>query len=121
MNPRHVKRSHPCTRVRTRLLPLKRESPHLVTQPRLPKSNTFLHSWFERESAPFVLSVVDSEGLKYQIPKTLREAKLSPQWPMWKQACIDELDSIDKHHTQKLVSRPLISVCYLHIGFLLQR
>jgi hypothetical protein len=71
-----------------------------------PREEAFLHSWFERESAPFVLAVVDSEGLKYQIPKTLREAKLSPQWPMWKQACIDELDSIDKHHTQKLVTRP---------------
>jgi transposase InsO family protein len=71
-----------------------------------PREEAFLHGWFERESAPFVLAVVDTEGLKYQIPKTLREAKLSPQWPMWKQACIDELDSIDKHHTQKLVTRP---------------
>jgi transposase InsO family protein len=70
------------------------------------REEAFLHSLFERESTPFVFAVVDSEGLKHQIPKTLREARLSPQWPMWRQACIDELDSIDKHGTHKMVPRP---------------
>ena len=70
------------------------------------REEAFLHRIFERESAPFVFAVMDTEGLKHQSPKTLREARLSPQWPQWQQACNDEVSSIEKHHTYSLVNRP---------------
>jgi hypothetical protein len=55
---------------------------------------------------PIAFTVTDGTGVAIRVPKTLAEAKKTPQWPYWDQACLDECDSIDKHGVKELVARP---------------
>lgn len=58
------------------------------------------------EGSPRVYSTVDTEGFKFQSPRTLREARLSPRAEQWMQACNDELTSFDIHDMYEVVDRP---------------
>jgi hypothetical protein len=43
---------------------------------------------------------------KINVPSSLREAQMSPQWEYWKAAMQEEHDSLDAHEVMEFVPRP---------------
>ena len=73
-----------------------------------PEPEVYEDALFEHApERPMVFSVTGSTGVTQRVPKTLREAQASPQWPYWNDACKEEVNSIDKHGARKLVPRPV--------------
>jgi hypothetical protein len=70
------------------------------------REEAFQQRLLNMEASPRVYSTVDVEGFKFQVPKNLREAKLSSQADQWMQACNEELTSFDIHDTYEVVDRP---------------
>jgi transposase InsO family protein len=71
------------------------------------RKESYDRSLFEQAAThPVAFTVTDGTGVAIRVPKTLAEAKKTPQWPYWDQACLDECDSIDKHGVKELVARP---------------
>ncbi|XP_075485322.1 uncharacterized protein LOC142525037 [Primulina tabacum] len=52
----------------------------------------------------FALKVADL--LELEEPSSYNEAKMTKDWPKWKKAMNEELDSLDRNHTWTLVNRP---------------
>jgi hypothetical protein len=71
------------------------------------RKESYDRSLFDQAAThPIAFTVTDGTCMTMRVPKTLAEAKKTPQWPYWDQACIDECDSIDKHGVKELVPRP---------------
>jgi hypothetical protein len=71
------------------------------------RKESYDRSLFDQAAThPIAFTVTDGTGVAIRVPKTLAEAKKTPQWPYRDQACLDECDSIDKHGVKELVARP---------------
>jgi hypothetical protein len=82
------------------------------------RQEAFQQRLFERDSLQTVFAVVDSDGLQFQVPKTYRQAMLSPQRDQWHRACVEEINSFNEHETyEPVVRRPDMRVLPTHWVF----